>query len=342
MNNSLSLSRKISIFLVPVIIILTAALIVRSEYFFDHSDGLSLGITLDLLVTMPVLYLILIRNTKISHITVVPLILVGLIVGTIVLPNQNQQYLNFFKTYLLPVLELSVLTFVILKVRATVKAYKANKDETSDFFTTLKKTVEEKLPKIAAIAVVTEIAMGYYAFVTWGKTKLKTNEFSYHKNGNALILLGFILFILIIETFVFHILLLKLSVVAAWILTGLSIYGAIQIFGFMKSIPRRPIVLTDDSLNLRYGIIKETAIPLANINRIEVSSKPVKDKSVAFMSLMGSMEGHNLILHLDDEVKISGLYGTSQKTKAIAFRVDQKDEFYHMLHDKIKLISSND
>jgi hypothetical protein len=105
---------------------------------------------------------------------------------------------------------------------------------------------------------------------TGKKRELKENEFSYHKDSGTITLLIAIIFIVAIETLVLHILLTKWSSLVAWILTFLSIYSGIQIFGFLKSMFKRPISIENNKLFLRYGIMNETTIDLKNIDNIEI------------------------------------------------------------------------
>ena len=38
--------------------------------------------------------------------------------------------------------------------------------------------------------------------------------------------------------------------------------------------------------------------------------------------------GHNMILHLKEEIKFSGVYGIKRKAKSLAIHVDEKGVFY--------------
>ena len=104
-----------------------------------NAAALSFGITFDLLLTIPFIYFLLIRSTGIPKITVVTFFVAGIVVATFVLPVHHQYFLQLAKTWLLPVVEISVLILVGFKVRKAVKHYEKNKDLSPDFFTALKK-----------------------------------------------------------------------------------------------------------------------------------------------------------------------------------------------------------
>lgn len=309
-------------------------LITKLPVFYTNPSSLSTGITFDLLVTVPLLYFLLIRKTNIPKTTVVPFLIIGIIVCSLILPTENQYHLNLFKTWVLPIIELSILSFVIYNVRKALKKYKKNKTESIDFFTTLKNTCYEILPKGVVIPVVTEIAVFYYGFLDWKKRKLKDNEFTYHKDSGTITLLIAIIFIAAIETFTLHIILAKWNTTVAWILTLLSIYSVIQIFGFVKSMFKRPISIENNKLFLRYGIMNETTIDLANIEGIEISSKDIAmNKETRKLSFLGELESHNVVIRLKKENTLTGLYGIKRKYKNLALHIDEKSEFKNQVNN---------
>jgi len=311
--------------------------IAKTSLFQMNPNNLAIGITFDLLLTAPFIYFLLIRKTSIPKTTVVPFLILGVIICSIILPQENQHYLSLFKTWILPLVELSVLSYVIYNIRKGIKSYKQKKDLSFDFFTTLKNTCYEILPKNVVIPVVTEIAVFYYGFIYWKKRELKENEFSYHKDSGTITLLIAIIFIVAIETVVFHILLAKWSNLAAWILTFLSIYSGIQLFGFLKSMFKRPISIENGKLFLRYGIMNEAIIDLKDIDSIEISSKDIElNKETRKLSFLGELESHNIIIRLKEENTLIGLYGMKRKFKNLAFYVDDKIEFKKRINNALQ------
>jgi hypothetical protein len=150
-----------------------------------------------------------------------------------------------------------------------------------------------------------------------------------------------IIFIVAIETVVFHILLAKWNVVAAWVLTFLSIYSGIQIFGFLKSMLKRPISIENNKLFLRYGIMSEVTIDIKDIESIEVSSKDIElDKETRKLSFLGELESHNLIIRLKKENTLIGLYGMKRTFKNLAFHVDDKVKFENRIINAIQHLAN--
>lgn len=313
------------------------ALLVKSTIFQANPEMLSLGVTFDLILLVPILYFSLVRKTNIPKTTVVPILILGIVVATAIIPSENQYYLNLFKRWGVPIVELTVLSFALYNLRKSIQKFKKNRKNAYDFYSTLKTTCYDIFPKGIVMLVVTEIAVFYYGFIYWRKRTLKQNEFSYHKDSGTIVLLIAVIFIIAIETMVFHIVLAKWSVTAAWILTILSTYTGIQILGFLKSMVKRPISIEQNKLFLRYGFMNESTINIAEIDSIELSSKIIelKDKTRS-LSILGESESHNVIIRLNQENTMHGLYGLKRKYKVLVLYVDDKVEFVKQIKNALQ------
>lgn len=328
MNKSTNIQNKLILFGIPFFLIGMSVFISKTQSFQQNSEKFAIGITFELLLTIPFIYYLLIRKTNISKTTVVLFLILGVIICTLILPSENQYYLSLFKTWILPIIELFVITYVIYTIRKVIKVNKLKKSQNIDFFTALKNTCFQIFPKSVVIHIVTEIAVFYYGFIYWKKRHIKENEFSYHKKSGTITLLIAIIIIVAIETYVFHVLLLKWNKTAAWFLTFLSVYSAIQLFGFLKSMLKRPILIDDNQLLIRYGIMTETTIDISDIESIEISSKDLdKNSATRKLSFLGNLESHNTIIYLKKDYYLIGLYGIKRKYRNLAIYVDDKIEF---------------
>ncbi len=314
--------------LIPVALLLT--LLIFIYYFADASNRLlSFAFTLDLLLTIPFVYFLVIRKTKIPNYTFVPVMLLGLICGYNFLPPESHDYLNFFKLWILPFVELSVLGFIIYKVVKTIRLFNAHQQTEADFYDALKSVCQEIFPPRLVAFPVMEIAVFYYGFINWKKKSLSSNEFSYYQKSGSASLLYALIFIIAIETIVLHIVLAMWSVTVAWILSLLSIYSAIQIFGIARSLPKRPYQIEDDVLQLKYGILTETNIPINKIESIQVFKKKIDEANELERTLcpFGELEKHNVRIEVKEALKISGLYGLQKNYTSLLFWVDDVDDF---------------
>ena len=351
---NLKTNRQFLLLLLPALLLGGLIFLIQSPYFLPSSDQLTLAISIDFVITIPLIYFFAIRKTKIPNFTAITLMIVGLFLGLYVLPQGNQMYLQSFKDYFFPFVELGILSVVLWKVRTAVKKYKSITAESSettsfDFFTVLKNSCEEILPALPASLLATEVAVVYYSVINWKKTEIHpTKEFTYHKNSGTVGLLGALVFIIAVETIAIHLLLAEWNPIVAWVLTILSIYTGFQIMAFAKSFSRRPILIENDTLYLRYGIMSETEIDIKDIESIEISEKPLeelieaeaaddktKGKLYQKLSPLGDLEAHNVIIRLHEKTQIKGVYGMNKEAKVLAFFVDEKQDFVDTIQKQI-------
>lgn len=332
MNRPIAFNRNLINFGAPIGMLASLICLMETNILKDN-EALSLAVTIDLLISVPIIYFLLIRKSKTPNSTVVPVMIIGLLIGSFFLPEESQTYLTHFKTWVLPVIEISILAAIILKVRTAIKLHKNLKNNTPDFFKSVKIASYSFLPKFLVIPFATEIAVFYYGFIHWKSISTKDNEFTYHKKSGTPALLGGIILLIGIETVALHILFSQWSQIAAWILTALSCYTAIQVFGFAKSLSKRPISINQDSLILNYGILNEVEIPISEIDHIELSRKPLKkDPLTKKLTPFGELESHNLIIYLKHENELKGLYGIRKKFKVLGLFIDEPIKFQKQMN----------
>lgn len=199
MNMTTKIHSNLVVFGVPVLLILLVVLITKSQIFASNTGALSIGITLDLLFTIPIVYFILIKKKNIPKTTIVPFFILGMVIASYIIPQEHQSTLNWVKNWIFPFVELGVGVFVFYKVRQTIKRYKVNAKQELDYFSALKETCGEIAPGKIAIFLAMELAVFYYGFVSWKKRILAENEFTYHKNSGTISLLAALIVIIGVE-----------------------------------------------------------------------------------------------------------------------------------------------
>jgi hypothetical protein len=318
--------------------ILSVIVLSQSQLFFANTKELSIAITLDLVLTTPLVYYFLIRKKDIPKFTVVTFFTVGILIANIIIPKEQQETLNFVESVLFPLVELLIITFLFLKARKVVLEFRKKKNQSVDFYDAIKYSCLEIFPVKIAHVVATEVAMFYYLLFNWKKKVLSKNEYSYYKESGLISLLLGIVLVLVIETVALHVFLIKWNALVAWFLTALSIYTTLQILSLIRSLNKRPIIFDKEKrkLLLRYGFFAEENISLDEILKVEVSSKDLpEDKSIVRFSPLGELEGHNIIIHLKNENSFRSLYGFSKKYTSIAFTVDKKQELKKVLEETL-------
>ncbi|MFT5779078.1 MAG: hypothetical protein ACI837_002035 [Crocinitomicaceae bacterium] len=336
MEKRLSLWNHTFILLIPLLLIISIYLLSKTAIFQQEPSTLSIGITLDLLITIPLIYLLLIRKKNIPAITGVPIFLLGVLLASLIIPFEHQGILDILKLTLLPIIELTAMTFLILKVRKLIKRTRELTANQLDFFDAIHLSLAGIVPKKIVPLIATEVSTLYYAFVQWKKPLPKENQFTYHEKSGSIAVFYAILLMIVPEAIAVHVLLGKWSLAAAWIFTILTIYSALQIFGFARSMNKRFIEINETTLYLRYGMMKTAKIPLDTIFSVETIKGDLKEKNIYRLAFLKEIESPNILLQLTSEATVTSLYGFKKKVKTIAFHVDQRVEFVQALEGNLQ------
>ena len=316
--------------LVGFLIILT-----QMSVFHAYPNEMSIGITLDFIITIPVLYFFLIRQKKaIPKFSVISVFVVCLIIAGIVLPTENQDLLTKVKYVAVPLIELSVLAMVIYKTRSIIRTYQKQEKKEYDFFNTISLVCKEVMPERVGQILATEIAVFYYLFSTKKKSKTEF-EYTYFRKSGIKTIVSVMLELMLVETLVVHLVLEKWNSTVAWVLTILGLYTFFQIIALLRSMNHRLIKIDTENklLHLRYGFFSQTTIPFSAISKIEQNRKSLpEDKSIIQFSPLGFLDTHNIIITVSSKLVLHRLYGFKNDYQAIAIFIDEKEKFIEDLN----------
>lgn len=337
MKNTISFPRHLLVFGLPVLLVLFLIILVNSPYYDGQS--LSLAVTLDFVLTIPVLCFFLIRKTSIPKFTIASAFVIGLLIATFVLPEKDQSFLEIIKTFALPVFEIGVVSFISFNFFQLRRKYQSLGNDKSDFYELLQLASQEIFPGRVGNLLASEIAVVYYSFFNWKNKEISENEMTYHKRSGSREMLGAFTFVILIEAFAMHLLIENWSSVAAWVLTFLSLYTALQVFALIRSMKKRPHLIRNGELHLRYGFMTNTKILISDIESIEFTRKHIDNDGFKSLSIVGDLDGHNVILHLKIEYELSKIYGLKDRFTSIGFFVDEKEHFKEKLQSQLNFSS---
>lgn len=300
-------------------------------------DMLGAAISVDLLITIPFIYYLLIRKSNIPKTTVVPVMIIGLILGFTFLPPNQQTYLNLFKVWVLPIIELFVVTFVLIKAQIIIKKQRELSKSNPDFYDTIQTVLFDFMPKRPAEMLSAEISVIHYGFINWRTLPLQENEFSYHLKSGTPALFGALIMMIAIECIGLHYLLGIWNNIIAWVFTILSVYSMIQVFGFSRSMSKRPIKVGDNSLTLRYGILNQVEIDFSEIIDITISRKPIGSEILTrTLAPIADLEKHNVVISLNTTHELQGIYGFKKDFNVLALHLDDPKRFKESMDCKLK------
>ena len=301
--------------------------IVNTAGFAAQPAMVSLAVTLDIVIGAPLLfYLLVVRRKRLPLITLAPVFVLSLIIAGRILPPAQRTHLNGIELAV-PFVELAVLAVVAFKLRQIIHHYRGLRPGFAYAPETLEASLRSTVPTFPPLVVSifsTEVSLISFGFAGWlrraPKTAGATLRFSYHRQGGYALILGFIAFLVLLETTVAHLLLARWSESAAWVLTALSIYTLIWLFGDYHASRLQPIVLGDTHLHLRTGMRWRVDTPwqqVAGLDKISQADKKAPD----YLNLAPIGEPQ-LALRLSEPVAVHGLLGRVRFAHVIGLSVD--------------------
>lgn len=336
MRNTINLKSNFVVFGVPILLILTLIVIVKSSFFVPQIANF---VIVDFVLVIPLVYFLLIRNREISNKTAFSVAFLGLAIASFVLPKDNQEFLSKLRVFLLPLVELFLVVYIVIKGRKVYKKVKAINNKSLDFYDILQQVCVDIFPKKLGSIVAVEFSMIYFGLFNWKKKVLQKNEFSYHKDSTAVsVILGFLL-VVFVEMFVTHTMMKKGNLSGSIILGGLSAYTALQVVSVLRSLSKRPVFIDvkNKQLVLKFGILAKAIIPFEQIKSVELYAKEIEENSsIKYFSPIGSAGGHNILLKLYRPMRFEVFYGFTRKAQEIAVFIDKKVEFVNVLNSELK------
>jgi len=299
--------------LIPGILLLLCSLLIllpHTELYENSPDEISTGILLDLLITIPLLYSIYIWKKHIPKFTIIYVIILGILIANYLIPTADQQLLYKVQLMVIPLLEIGILSLVIYKMKSLRQRFVSLKE--IDFFSKVTIACHEVFPARIAKVIATEMAVVYYLISSPSKEILKPNHFTYDKKSGIKIVLTVFIFLILIETFVVHLLISNWNENIAWILTFLSVYAILQVIAIMKSMSRRLISIDYEHrvLNLNYGFGCQSNIPFNHIINIGVFNRNLREGNMhIYLSLFELLDTSNVSIELKIENVLNKLYG---------------------------------
>lgn len=321
--------------------LLTAAFVVAVGYwlmyfgFEEQRDALSIGVSIDIALLLPIIYFLIIRKSTIPKLTLVPVFILSLLLAYQIVPVEHHNTLSYIEYLLIPV-ELTVIGLLIYYVIKIGRDLDRSTGSLTSFPEILKMILEKRGFKgIPAHVISSEASLFYYTFAGWVKpAALSQNEFTYDKSSGYKNVFILVLFLLPTETVALHYWISSYNDTMAWVLTAISIYSVFFLLGDRNSIRHRPIAVTEYGLKLQIGIRWNTEIPFTQIEKIEIREGDETSEKFANLTTFGY---GNIMLILKEKMTLRGIYGITKKADRIALSIDDKDRFVQLMNQKLAI-----
>jgi hypothetical protein len=217
-------------------------------------------------------------------------------------------------------IELAVIVVVVIRIRRARRGWRAARARGAATIDALHDALAATgLPRVVAGAIATELSIAGYALAGWRAPRHAA--FTVHRTNGWALYAGVFAALTLIETPVVHIALVGFGhPTAAWIVTALSLYGALWFVGDLHALRHGGVIVTPEALELRLGVRWRGRIPRTAIARVERGT--ATSKRVDF-----SILGANVVLTLRESCTLRGLLGRRRTVTEIALSIDDPDRF---------------
>ena len=301
--------------------------ILRMRPLWGRPELVALGVMLDLIVMVPLVYWFLaVRRGGWPLATVIPVVLLGILGSALMLPHHHGLLGKLVEILAIPY-EIGLVTWISVRTWRAVRRGGGD----GDTLERLRTVAGEVLPaRRAAEAIAFEMAVLYYALFSWRRRAQEspgTEAFTYHRKSGYGAIVFAILIMMAAEGIPTHILVMRWSPVTAWILTFLTAYGTVWFLADWRATRLRPILLAADELRLRVGLRWTATIPRDRIAAVH-KKRPPGSEPYLRASLPGTTP---LWIELTEPVTAKGPYGIEKRARWISLNVDDPEHFRQAL-----------
>ena len=291
---------------------------------------LAIAIAADLAIGIPLLYYLLVARRKFLPLSgIVPVFIFTVLAIRFILPPSQQSYLRY-GDFLILAVELSVTVFVAFKLRDIVREVRSSRHDSIYFIDALRTGLRTSFRNDSLAAILaTEVSVLYLAFVGWfasfRTSRRGVSVHEYHRNSSFGFLLWPLIVLVLIETSLLHLVIGIWTQTGAWILTAINVYTVLWMVGHFHAARLQPIVVTDNYIYLRTGVIWRSRVTLSNIAELRKPT-PADSKTPGYanLSLIGSPD---IVVVLDEAHEVEGLFAKKKEVSLIGISMDDTGAF---------------
>lgn len=283
-------------------------------------------LAVDLFVVVPLAYLVALRPPpRRALLGVAAVLSLGVLFGSLVLPEQDQTLWSAIEP--LRWLFVAAVAASQLGLMALVAIDVAKSPPHANLELALHAALERRCgPGMVTRLLKVEGRMWLYALGRRDR-RLQFREgerfLGWKQGGNASNQAGFLI-LLAAEIPVLHVLLHLVSPMLAVVVTAASVYGWLFMLAEARATRLRPVTVTDDAIQLRYGLVADMTIPLGRVRHVEPwRSTPGRARRRLRFAGMGSA---NVRIELAPGTRLMAALG-EQEVSEIFVGLDEPDRF---------------
>lgn len=315
-----------------------AAVVAAGVVALERSSGAMVvvtAVTVDLVLIIPALhYLLVVRRHRLPAITVVPVFFLSLAIASVVLPADDRALYDLVVRLAVP-LELGVAGYILYRLLLGWRAIRAagTNDVLDRYRAGARASFPATVPSVdrAADAVAFEAAVVWFATRSWrSRPQLPAGATAFpgHRASAYAGVVAGLLMVVAVEVVAVHLLLAAWSAAAAWVLTGLSLYGAVWLVGDLQAIRLRPSWVEGDRLCMRLGLRWTATVP---VSRVRAARKLAPGEDAGDALRLALPNAPRVLVQLDTPATARGVYGIRRTVTSFELGVDDRDAFLRRL-----------
>lgn len=318
------------------------SLVVRSTYFRTDPELFGTAIMVDLTLTASVCHWLLgIRLAGLPRWTLVPMLALGLAIGRALLPADLAN-VGTFSLVAVAVVECSALLLAVFNIRKIARVVRVARRTGSNGFDALEGALLALAPSAPGFVSYArfELQIWTMCFAGWLFARRPADGpgvFTHHKQPHWFTLVGVLMFLVVIEGVVAHVLLDAYHFTRTkWIFAAMSGYALVWLFGDLQALRvyRSSIRARNDEvvLDLRIGARGHATIPVRNIASVEVGTWDKASPDEALFVLFGK-PNVKLSFHVPTAYKPA--IGAEQRVRTLLTQIDEPERFKRQLDDRV-------
>ncbi|MFM9996934.1 MAG: hypothetical protein ACKVU4_14175 [Phycisphaerales bacterium] len=298
--------------------------ITASSVFSSSPSVLGAAVTLDMLFVVPLAYWALVVRPGLAPArTLIPIAALSILAASALVPGPPTGVLAWAR-YLIAPAEIGLLLYIVWTVRRVLAERGAS--SVSDPVEVATAALERALGNsFAAGLIASEFAVFYYALASWGRRGHVPPGASGFPPARAATVLAVLAPIVVIETVGVHLLVSRWSVGAAWILTALSAYTVLWVFGDFRAMVLRPTLVTGDEVVVRVGLRCSLRAPLGLIERAASANWRDGERSAPGHLNMAAPDHPNILIEFRAPVTAQRIFGVRTSVRSVGLRLQDPD-----------------
>ncbi|MGE7879721.1 beta-carotene 15,15'-monooxygenase [Peribacillus muralis] len=303
------------------------------------TNGVVLGSLLDLVILLPILFMLYQRKFTIKM--AILLTATGCILARFLIPDDLLEPFAAV-TWAGIAIEAALIIFevllIVLFARYVPKIIRTVSSSELPVMFSFPQAVNlyvKKNPIIHMICL--EAFTFYYAFLSWKKTP--PPGMTIYKNSSYIAFQLMMIHAIVIETLGIHLWLHGKSTILSIILLVLNIYSVVYFLANMQAIRLNPIYMNDRTLFISVGLVKRAEIQFDNIESIiedpQILKKKIPKDTIDFIVRDFAKVDPDMILHLKKPINVTLSLGIQKEYSKIAIRSDSPTELKHAILEGI-------